>query len=152
MALSEEDGLELCRKLRISSRRTHRITGIVGLNGDLDVADEDLDSLWESWILAVLAHGRTIAEDWIEMSEGCGNEAVPTFKNWLEEMPVTAIAELNIRGDELSRFLNRRPGPWVAEMLHYLLEAVAFGRLPNDNGSLLSEAAIRSKESREEER
>ncbi|WP_239614214.1 CCA tRNA nucleotidyltransferase [Cohnella mopanensis] len=150
MALSEGDCLELCQKLRLSGRRSLRIAGIVGLNGQLDFTDED--SLWESWTLAVLARGRSIAEDWIGMSEGCENEAVPSFKIWLEEMPVTAIADLNVRGDELSRFLNRRPGPWVAEMLQSLLEGVAFGTLLNDKSSLLSEAAIQSTESREEER
>jgi tRNA nucleotidyltransferase (CCA-adding enzyme) len=58
----------------------------------------------------------------------------------LEELPITSISELNIRGDELSGLLGKSPGPWIAVLLRHLLEAVVFEQLPNEKYALLSAA------------
>ncbi|QMV44411.1 hypothetical protein FPL14_27015 [Cohnella cholangitidis] len=150
MALSEKDCAELFRTLRISGRRSTRIAGIVGMSEQLNEYDDH--SFREGWTLAVLQRGRTLSEDWIEMNEACGNGSAADCMDWLEQLPVTSISDLNVRGDEMTRALGRRPGPWITEMLQRLLEAVAFGIVPNDKSALLSVAAKESAESREEER
>ncbi|WP_256757331.1 CCA tRNA nucleotidyltransferase [Cohnella sp. WQ 127256] len=135
MRISEEDSDELCHTLRMSGRRSTRIVGIVGMNEQM-VTYEEL-SFKEGWIRVVLAYGRSIAEDWLEINEVCNGVFVPEAREWLSEILVSTISELNVRGDELVSYIGQAPGPWIAITLQELLEDVALGYVPNDKGSLL---------------
>lgn len=137
--ISEKDSEALCRTLRMSGRRITRISHIVGFNERLN--DADSTSTKDNWIFAVLAYGRTISEDWMDMAEA-GDRHVDEEKSWLEELPATSITELQIRGDELSSLLGKAPGPWITELLRFLLEEVAFDRVPNEKITLLSLAKL----------
>ncbi|MCD9021163.1 CCA tRNA nucleotidyltransferase [Cohnella silvisoli] len=139
MGLSEKDSMEICGIFRISGRRTTRIAGVVGMSEQLTAFEEHSLEYKEQWIRLVLAYGRTIAEDWLELNESCKATRLEE-SSWLEEMPAASISELDVRGDELSRLLDKSPGPWIAELLERLLEEVALGCLPNDKGSLLATA------------
>jgi tRNA nucleotidyltransferase (CCA-adding enzyme) len=132
--INEEDGAELFRSLRFSGKRSDRITGIVGINEMLSAYDEN--SLRTGWVYAVLDYGRASAEDWCSINEML-DEPIAGARNWLTEMPIVSVSELNVRGDELARSLDKPPGPWIATMLEELLEEVAFGSIPNDKESLL---------------
>ncbi|MNE29693.1 CCA-adding enzyme [compost metagenome] len=55
-------------------------------------------------------------------------------------MPLSSLAELAVTGKELSAVLDKRPGPWLGELLQRLLHAVAAGDLLNDKQLLLQEA------------
>ncbi|QJD82452.1 CCA tRNA nucleotidyltransferase [Cohnella herbarum] len=138
MGVNEEDSSDLCRALRFSARRVARISGLVGMNEQLKLNEED--ELWESWVLTVLARGRSLAEDWLAMSEALETEFWTEAKQWLEEMPVVAISDLKVRGNELSAYLGKAPGPWITEVLKDLLEWVAFGEVPNEKQALLKAA------------
>ena len=93
----------------------------------------------DEWIRAVLAYGRSTAENWLVITKQ-GITYSLEEREWLEELPITSISELKIRGDELTSMLGKSPGPWIADLLQHLLEAVAFEQLPNDKNSLLSAA------------
>lgn len=135
MGASEEICLELCRTLRLSGRRMARIAGVVGMNDRLNASNTDVTE--DQWINAVLTYGRTTAEDWLTMAE-FGDNPIHSAREWLEDMQITSVSELNIRGDELAGLLGKPPGPWIALLLRELLEAVAFGELPNDKVELQS--------------
>jgi tRNA nucleotidyltransferase (CCA-adding enzyme) len=141
MGLSEKDSIELCRALRFSGRRTARIAGVAGLSERLSEFEELSDAYEVGWIRTVLAYGRSIAEDWIELNEACDATRLKE-RDWLEGMPVFSTKELNVRGDEIASLLHKSPGPWIAGLLHNLLEEVALRRLPNEKESLLE--AIKS--------
>jgi tRNA nucleotidyltransferase (CCA-adding enzyme) len=135
MGVCEKDSLELCQTLRLSGRRMARIAGVVGMNDRLNASDTDISE--DQWISAVLAYGRRSAEDWLAMTE-VGDNPRHNERDWLKDMQVTSVSELNIRGDELAVLLGKPPGPWIALLLRDLLEAVAFGDLPNDKKELQS--------------
>ncbi|WP_379129279.1 CCA tRNA nucleotidyltransferase [Paenibacillus sp. sgz500958] len=59
---------------------------------------------------------------------------------WMEQMPVNSLADLAVDGKELTKSLDRRPGPWLGALLHELLLAVAAGDIINDRQLLLEEA------------
>ncbi|MCM3269184.1 CCA tRNA nucleotidyltransferase [Paenibacillus elgii] len=59
---------------------------------------------------------------------------------WLEQMPVSALAELAVGGKELMGHLGVKGGPWTGRLLHRLLESVALGELRNDKETLLAAA------------
>ncbi|TCZ81185.1 CCA tRNA nucleotidyltransferase [Paenibacillus albiflavus] len=56
---------------------------------------------------------------------------------WLDAMTCTNIRELAITGSELIEANGKPGGPWVAILLHRLLQEVALGALPNDKAALL---------------
>ncbi|QSF43165.1 CCA tRNA nucleotidyltransferase [Paenibacillus tianjinensis] len=62
------------------------------------------------------------------------------LRSWMAGMPLSSLAELAVTGKELSAALDKRPGPWLGELLQRLLHAVAAGDIPNDKQLLLQEA------------
>ncbi|MFC5699924.1 CCA tRNA nucleotidyltransferase [Cohnella faecalis] len=159
-----DEAEQLCRKLRLSSQRTKRISGVIGFDrlwsdrlmavaGSAgkkafdETANEQanavqLSSLRASWVKLALRFGRSTAEDWLKMTK-CRPVAYSLLayaKDWTNEISVWKAAELAVRGDELSRSLAKAPGPWIAELLNELLELVALDRLGNDSESLLAAA------------
>jgi len=104
------------------------------------------DQLRRRWIAAVLAYGPEAACGWLALlrvlPEGSTRQKdfPSTAQLWMSEMPVTRLSDLAAGGSDLTRGLNRRPGPWVGEVLNKLLMAAASGDLPNDRELLLTEA------------
>ncbi|TVY04598.1 CCA tRNA nucleotidyltransferase [Cohnella terricola] len=137
MGVNGSDTLKLFRSLRISGKRAERIAAIADFHESLSAYDES--TMRHGWIKNTIAHSRSIAEDLLSIREACG-ETVFAEREWLTEMSVSSVAELDVKGDELSRYLGVAPGPWISVLLQRLLEEAASGRIPNDKGSLLSEA------------
>jgi len=135
MGINETASMELCRTLRLNGRRAARIAAIAGLDEKWKAYEEPL--FMEEWIGLVLDYGRPIAEDWLEINEVCGSVHLEDMREWLAKLTVCSIADLHVRGDELSNHLKQSPGPWIASMLQRLLEEVAFGTIPNDKRALL---------------
>lgn len=65
--------------------------------------------------------------------------AVPA-KEWIAQMPLKSLSELAVTGNELAEALEKRPGPWLGNMLSALLQATASGDLLNNKQELLLEA------------
>jgi tRNA nucleotidyltransferase (CCA-adding enzyme) len=62
------------------------------------------------------------------------------LRSWTAGLPLRSLAELAVTGKELSEALEKRPGPWLGELLQRLLQVVAAGDLLNDKQLLLHEA------------
>jgi tRNA nucleotidyltransferase (CCA-adding enzyme) len=66
--------------------------------------------------------------------------------DWISEMPVETLAELDIIGSDLVEYFELTAGPWVSEVLHRLLLDAAFGNARNQKSHLLQRAEIYRKE------
>ena len=143
---SEDETMAACRALRLSGKRGGRIASAVGFERRLAGECARLALLSgcerEAWIMAVLACGEQAAEDWLAIAGTVRDAGVE--RRWLAELPIKRASQLAVRGDELSAALGRAPGPWVAELLRRLTEAVAFGRVANEKAELLAAARERS--------
>ncbi|WP_373229682.1 CCA tRNA nucleotidyltransferase [Cohnella sp.] len=135
--IREKDCEDLCRTLRFSGRRIARISSVVGFNERMNELGSF--STKDHWFSAVLAYGRTTSQDWLDMAEA-GNRVAAEERGKLAKPAAASISELHIRGNELSSFLGKPPGPWIADLLRYLLEEVAFERVPNERAALLAAA------------
>jgi tRNA nucleotidyltransferase (CCA-adding enzyme) len=67
-------------------------------------------------------------------------------EEWLSEMRVETLADLDIDGSDLIVQFGLPAGPWVSEMLHRLLLDTAFGNARNQKNLLLERAKIYRKE------
>jgi len=149
MKIGREDASSLLRTLRIGGQRSGRIASIAGFFERLGGCGED--ERRQVWVEAVLAYGRSIAEDALNIQEACGDSWTEE-KEWLDGIPIATVAELNVKGDELSGYLGFAPGPWIAETLQRLLAEVACGLLANEKFALLSAAKAMRTSDREERR
>jgi tRNA nucleotidyltransferase (CCA-adding enzyme) len=66
--------------------------------------------------------------------------------DWISEMPVETLAELDILGSDLVEHFELTAGAWVSEVLHRLLLDAAFGNARNQKSHLLQRAEIYRKE------
>ncbi|OMD93804.1 CCA tRNA nucleotidyltransferase [Paenibacillus odorifer] len=92
---------------------------------------------------AVVSPAASSAFSVVESTEASTTPAavnVQAAREWIAQMPLTSLSELEITGNELVGALDKRPGPWLGKMLNGLLQAVASGDLPNDKQLLLLEA------------
>jgi tRNA nucleotidyltransferase (CCA-adding enzyme) len=129
---ASEDAVKLCRALRFSSKRETRITASVTFHRRLARSFCDRSA----FVNAVLDLGRPAVEDWLETR----GQPEP-FREWLADLVVHSVGQLAVRGDELARYLDRKPGPWVARLLRGLLEEAAMGRVRNEREALLHSAS-----------
>jgi tRNA nucleotidyltransferase (CCA-adding enzyme) len=65
---------------------------------------------------------------------------------WIAEMPVETLSELDLIGSDLLEHFDMPAGPWVSEFLHRLLLDAAFGNARNQKNHLLNRAEIYRKE------
>lgn len=108
------------------------------------------EGLRRRWIAAVLALGTSAAEGWLTLLEAVPQAASfftgdlsispQLLRTWMAEMPLRTLAELAVTGGDVAGALDKRPGPWLGEMMKRLLQAVAAGDIPNDQQLLLLEA------------
>jgi tRNA nucleotidyltransferase (CCA-adding enzyme) len=72
------------------------------------------------------------------------DQAVPELLRhgaiWLSEVPCFSLKELAITGTDLAEALDKKPGPWMGQLLQQLLERTALGELLNERQSLLHAA------------
>ncbi len=125
---------------------------VSGLDGSTEWDGEQ--ELRKMWIAAALAYGvpslRTLREIYLLEAAPIRTEhlkfgsAAAVWRRlgceWLEQMPVSSLAELAIGGKELMGHLELKGGPWTGRLLHRLLESAALGELRNDKETLLAEA------------
>ncbi|OME70650.1 hypothetical protein BSK65_12085 [Paenibacillus odorifer] len=115
------------------------------------------DLLRRRWIAAVLTFGVEAAEGWLSLLAIMPAAALPAAnqpadaevspavttapaREWIAQMPLKSLSELAVTGNELAEALEKRPGPWLGNMLSALLQATASGDLLNNKQELLLEA------------
>ncbi|MEK4352174.1 CCA tRNA nucleotidyltransferase [Paenibacillus sp. FSL R5-0475] len=115
------------------------------------------DLLRRRWIAAVLTFGVEAAEGWLSLlailpaaalsaaNQPADTEISPAVtmvpaREWIAQMPLKSLSELAVTGNELAEVLEKRPGPWLGNMLSALLQATASGDLLNNKQELLLEA------------
>ncbi|MFD5020678.1 CCA tRNA nucleotidyltransferase [Paenibacillus sp. NPDC058367] len=115
------------------------------------------DLLRRRWIAAVLTFGVEAAEGWLSLLAILPAAALPAAnspadteispavttapaREWIAQMPLKSLSELAVTGNELAEALEKRPGPWLGNMLSALLQATASGDLLNNKQELLLEA------------
>lgn len=115
------------------------------------------DLLRRRWIAAVLTFGVEAAEGWLSLlailpaaalsaaNQPADTEISPAVtmvpaREWIAQMPLKSLSELAVTGNELAEALEKRPGPWLGNMLSALLQATASGDLLNNKQELLLEA------------
>ncbi|KPV55358.1 tRNA CCA-pyrophosphorylase [Paenibacillus sp. A3] len=147
-------------KLTFSRQQMETVKRIVGahtaLVSGLDDATEcdEEPYLRRVWIAAALTYGisalRTLREIYLLEDAPIRTDNVKSVRAvdvwrrlgsvWLEQMPVSALAELAVGGKELMSHLGVKGGPWTGRLLHRLLESAALGELRNDKELLLAAA------------
>ncbi len=137
MYIGAEDVSALLRALRLGGQRAARVAAVAGIFERLGGCEEG--ERRAAWIGAVLDFGRSAAEDALDIRAAC-EAPWDEERSWLDQMTISSVAELDVKGDELSGYLGQSPGPWIAETLCHLLAETASGRLPNEKFVLLSAA------------
>ncbi|PZE21918.1 CCA tRNA nucleotidyltransferase [Paenibacillus xerothermodurans] len=127
----------------------------VGTTGESQAValTETAAPLERGWKLAALEYGAAALGSVIELARrvpqvlqlsGISAEACKLISqhgaDWLQEMPVQRIDQLDVRGKELLSHIGQPAGPWVAQVLQHLLRETALQRLANDKPALLAEA------------
>ncbi|XID94345.1 CCA tRNA nucleotidyltransferase [Paenibacillaceae bacterium WGS1546] len=141
MGASEAEGRASLLTLRLGGRRASRVADIVGVLSRV-VTSDGAPAEKESWIASAVAFGLDAAWDALAILEAAEGDSgvADRQRQWIAEMPVSALAELNVAGDELVHATGLPPGPWIARTLRRLLEAAALGNLPNEKSALLAAA------------
>ncbi|MBT2288554.1 CCA tRNA nucleotidyltransferase [Paenibacillus albidus] len=107
------------------------------------------ETLRRRWIAAVLDQGPQAAAGWLAVlrvlpeegaAPGDGGGGPDAAGEWLSRMPLSSLAELAVSGGDLAELLQKRPGPWVGQLLQKLLFAAAAGDISNERQVLLQEA------------
>ncbi|MDF2721631.1 MAG: tRNA nucleotidyltransferase [Paenibacillus sp.] len=95
-----------------------------------------------------VAFSKDVARDWLTLapwqadlhSDEKLRHWADQAGNWLDNVPVDSVGELEINGSELAAELDKRAGPWLGQMLQQLLGMVASRRVANERNALLQEA------------
>lgn len=132
--LDGEQAAACCRTLRMSGKRAAKIAAAVAFGRSISAEASAVER--EAFLVRVLQFGRSAAADWLAYSD-----AGKQYRTWLDELQLDSVAQLAVKGDELARRLNRKPGPWLAHLLRKLLEAAALGRVVNERTALLEAAS-----------
>ncbi|QGQ96842.1 CCA tRNA nucleotidyltransferase [Paenibacillus psychroresistens] len=114
------------------------------------------------WKQAAIQFGKDTLLDWlsikqIEFSELASNTSLDLKQSvfivflrsgneWISEMPVETLSELDLIGSDLLTHFDMPAGPWVSEFLQRLLLDAAFGNARNQKNHLLKRAEIYRKE------
>ncbi|MEK5061256.1 CCA tRNA nucleotidyltransferase [Paenibacillus shunpengii] len=110
--------------------------------------------LQEEWKQSVLRYGVLASEDWHVIHtllpqsfyDMTGEEylllkeLVEHAAEWIEEMGIYSLKELELSGSDLLRVTGRKGGPWLGETMNWLLQQVVTGQLVNKHDILLEAA------------
>jgi tRNA nucleotidyltransferase (CCA-adding enzyme) len=160
LGLTEQQTAQTLTTLKFANQRIKQIRAIVACDWHMKQALSVMDKpeLRLAWLQYVLQAGKQTAMQWLEIAvgmnadgESSSSEKLKWLAEWLLEMPISALKELELGGNDLTRALQRQAGPWVKEMLQSLLFAVASGSLPNDKQQLLQQAQRLNKEDKHDE-
>ncbi|MCU5211777.1 CCA tRNA nucleotidyltransferase [Bacillus paranthracis] len=66
------------------------------------------------------------------MIESYDHTAVNRVQTLFQALPIKSRQEMNVTGNDLLNWANKKPGPWVAEMIQKIEEAIVQGNVVNE--------------------
>ena len=64
--------------------------------------------------------------------------SVERVQSMFHALPIQERQEMNVTGNDLLNWANKKPGPWVAEMLQKIEEAIVQGNVVNEKERIRS--------------
>lgn len=148
----------LLQRWTFSKRKKERIQSVLELQHHIQcklTAQMSEQELRQAFQLAVLPFGRQCTRDWLDLmhiwestwrSEASFLLIKQKSAQWIQEIRLFDRSQLTVNGSELAALSENRPGPWINELLQYLLQETALGRLENTPLSLKDAAQRKIKE------
>ncbi|MEC0124366.1 CCA tRNA nucleotidyltransferase [Paenibacillus pabuli] len=146
----------LLRKWTFSNDDRSRITGVLEVEQQVKALVQEQkneEALRAEWIVTVLSCGRQATEDWLMIQpllpSGWRNQGVLQegqvdaihFNGaaWSQSMKVHELKDLHITGENVLQSLGRKGGPWLGQLMKYLLRETAIGNIKNQHDVLTNE-------------
>ncbi|NHN28690.1 CCA tRNA nucleotidyltransferase [Paenibacillus agricola] len=114
--------------------------------------EHELEPIWKRTVLrygkeALQLLGKVLAVDPKVLEHlSLPSQVVSLFiqhgEAWLNELEIDRLEQLRVDGKQLLTHIHHAPGPWLAEVLQFLLHEVALGRLSNETDALIAEAVM----------
>ncbi|WP_413372313.1 CCA tRNA nucleotidyltransferase [Paenibacillus taichungensis] len=146
----------LLRKWTFSNDDRSRINGVLQVEQLIQTVvqeQKDEETLRSEWIVTVLSCGRQATEDWLIIQrllptgwrdqEVLHEEQMVVIESqgagWSQSMKVHELKDLHITGENVLQLLGRKGGPWLGQLMKYLLRETAIGNLANQHDMLTNE-------------
>lgn len=143
---SGQEAGNLMRQYTFSNDARERVEALLYLDEEVKGLSRDTH-LREQWVGLVLKYGQETVRRWLllcsvlpqENSGTAADELLAHGLDWMDEMKIFHLHELQIGGSDLIAISGKRGGPWVGELLKQLLFKAAAGMLPNTKLDLTEE-------------
>ncbi|RAW18505.1 CCA tRNA nucleotidyltransferase [Paenibacillus taichungensis] len=146
----------LLRKWTFSNDDRSRINGVLQVEELIRTVvqkQKDEKTLRSEWIVTVLSCGRQATEDWLIIQrllpdgwrdqEVLHEEQIVVIQSqgssWSQSMKVHELKDLQITGENVVQLLGRKGGPWLGQLMKYLLRETAIGNIANQHDMLTNE-------------
>ncbi|MGE5703825.1 MAG: CCA tRNA nucleotidyltransferase [Clostridia bacterium] len=140
---SLEESQRVADLLRMSNRERDKTVELVGMLQQIAPKwDQPIEVEWGPMLLrygweTCMEADNLLQSIWTHQQDRASSRSlIYTY----EQMPVKSLKDLAITGRDLLVATGKKPGPWVAHTLTYLLEQTAFHSLPNTLDALLAAA------------
>ncbi|MGE6537045.1 CCA tRNA nucleotidyltransferase [Bacillus luti] len=130
--IGEEHPSVFLRQWKFSNKKIKDIVAILLVIRTRKEKDWDTVLLYKTGI-----HIAEMAERVYEaMIESYDHTSVKRVQTLFQALPIKSRQEMNVTGNELLKWANKKPGPWVAEMIQKIEEAILQGNVVNEKESI----------------
>ncbi|MGH1054881.1 CCA tRNA nucleotidyltransferase [Bacillus paranthracis] len=126
--IGEEHPAVFLRQWKFSNKKIKDIVAVLLTIRKRKEKDWDIVLLYKTGI-----HIAEMAERVYEaMIESYDHTAVNRVQTLFQALPIKSRQEMNVTGNDLLNWANKKPGPWVAEMIQKIEEAIVQGNVVNE--------------------
>jgi len=126
--IGEEHPSVFLRQWKFSNKKIKDIVAVLLTIRTRKEKDWDTVLLYKTGI-----HIAEMAERVYEaMIESYDHTSVKRVQTLFEALPIKNRQEMNVTGNDLLNWANKKPGPWVAEMIQKIEEAIVQGNVVNE--------------------
>ncbi|CAM4043511.1 MULTISPECIES: CCA tRNA nucleotidyltransferase [Bacillus cereus group] len=126
--IGEEHPAVFLRQWKFSNKKIKDIVAVLLTIRKRKEKDWDTVLLYKTGI-----HIAEMAERVYEaMIESYDHTAVNRVQTLFQALPIKSRQEMNVTGNDLLNWANKKPGPWVAEMIQKIEEAIVQGNVVNE--------------------
>ncbi|MGX1830594.1 CCA tRNA nucleotidyltransferase [Paenibacillus taichungensis] len=153
---TKDEADALLRKWTFSNEDRSRINGVLQVEELIQKViqvQKDEETLRSEWIVTVLSCGRQATEDWLIIQQllpkgwrgqdVLREEQIVVIQSrgaeWSQSMKVHELKDLHITGENVVQLLGRKGGPWLGQLMKYLLRETAIGNIANQHDMLTNE-------------